>query len=454
MSKKIVILGAGISGLSLAWFLSEKFGHQVDLQILEAANRTGGWIQTIYEKEFLFELGPRSCRTTGSGIETLRLVEALGLQDEVVVPDVAAHKRFLYVNQRLEVLPYNVASFFRSPFFWPICKAILRDLIVRKGENSDESIYDFTRRRFGQQAAELFLDPMTSGIYAGDIRRLSIGSCYSILKECEQKRRSVILGLLAHPRTPKKECSAFVEATLKHHLFSFRKGMETLTRALSERLEGKIVLNREVKSLQELQDSDQIISTLPGSALANLCEKGPLRTLLEEEQKVSVAVVSFGFRCNLLKNKGFGYLVPRSENEVVLGVVWDSSVFPTQNASSDETRLTVMIGGAHMKHFHELTDEYFVQVAKKALAKHLNIYQAPDALHVKISRHAIPQYEVGHKQRVDKINAHLPKNLKLLGASYYGVSVNDCIAQAARFSVQFGIDLQKKARLVTINPTP
>lgn len=448
MPKKIVILGAGISGLSLAWFLSEKLGHQVDLQILEAANRTGGWIQTIYEKGFLFELGPRSCRTTGSGIETLKLVEALGLQDEVVVADATAHKRFLYVDQKLEVLPYNVASFFKSPLFLPICKAIFQDLIASKGKKTDESIYEFTKRRFGNRAAELFLDPMTSGIYAGDIHRLSVKSCYAILKECEDRARSVILGLLFRSKKVREGDSPFIQKMVKHSLFSFREGMETLTKRLAERLKERIVLGQKIRSIRELEGVDHIISTLPMTALANICESSPLSDLLKEGEATSVAVVNFGFKCNLLKDKGFGYLIPRSEGEIALGVVWDSCIFREQNRYPNETRLTVILGGAHMKNFHEHSPQHFIDLAKKTLAKHLQIDQEPDALHVKICKEAIPQYFVGHKERLNRIEAYLPKNLKILGSSYYGVSVNDCIAQAARFSVDFlQNELGKKSNL-------
>lgn len=437
MSKKVVILGAGISGLSLGWFLSEKFGCELDVQILEASSRTGGWIQSVCEKGFQFELGPRSCRAAGTGIETLKLIEALGLQGEVIGADPAAYKRFLYVNRKLEAFPHSVSSFFFSPFFWPICKAVVYDLIACKGESADESVYEFTKRRFGQEAAELFLDPMTSGIYAGDIRGLSIRSCYPILKECEQRRRSVILGLLSRSRTAKTGYSAFIETIVRQRLFSFRGGMETLTKALSERLKGKIVLDREVRSLRELEQADQIISTVPGAALAKLCEKGSLKTELEKEKAASVAVVNFGFKHNLLKDRGFGYLIPRIENEKILGVVWDSCAFPLQNTHLQETRLTVMIGGTHMDNFHELKEDYLIDVAKNALAKHLGIYREPDALHLKIANHAIPQYEVGHKERVDKIKRHLPENLRILGSSYYGVAVNDCIAQAAHFAETF-----------------
>lgn len=434
MRKKVVILGAGISGLSLGWFLLKKFGDQLDLQILEAANRTGGWIETVYENDFLFELGPRSCRTNGTGVETLKLVEELNLQNEVVVADPAAHRRFLYIDQKLEALPQSMTSFFKSPLLWPICKAVVQDLIASRGQGVDESVEEFAKRRFGSQAAELFLDPMTSGIYAGDISRLSIGSCYSILKQCERERRSVILGLLCRPKKLKKLYSPFIQNMLKHSLFSFRQGMETLTKSLTERLKDKIVLGRKVQSIDEFQGVDLIISTLPATALANFYEGSPLSTFLKAGESTSVAVVNFGFKQNLLKDKGFGYLIPRSQGEVALGVVWDSCIFQEQNRNVNETRLTVMIGGAHMRNFHELKEEFFIEAAKKTLAKHLDIHQKPDALHVKICKEAIPQYFVGHQERLEKIEANLPKNLKILGSSYYGVSLNDCIAQAKELS--------------------
>src|SRR5262245_23718577 len=103
--KRIIILGAGISGLSLGWFLKRRFGSRIKLQIFEKSSRAGGWIQTVREKGFLFEQGPRSLRSHGSGLETLMLLEQLGMENEVIAANQASRNRYLWINKKLHRLP-------------------------------------------------------------------------------------------------------------------------------------------------------------------------------------------------------------------------------------------------------------------------------------------------------------------------------------------------------------
>ncbi len=156
--RHIVILGAGISGLSTAWFLKKRFGKEIALTIIDKSKRPGGWMQTSHTGGFLFEQGPHSCRATGAGLATLQLAEELGLQDHVVTADPASHIRYLYHNQSLQRLPTGPLSCLFSPLMKGIIPALIRDWRTPPGNQDDESIYDFFSRRFGPSIAERFAD--------------------------------------------------------------------------------------------------------------------------------------------------------------------------------------------------------------------------------------------------------------------------------------------------------
>lgn len=440
MPKNIVIIGAGISGLSCAWFLKKRWKEEVNITILEKSSRTGGWIQTIQQDGFLFEQGPRSCRTKGSGQATLELVEELGLQNQLIASDSSAQFRYVYVNHRLEKVPSHFWEFCRSPLLKGIIPAIIRDLTVFKGHLPDESLYAFMTRRFNAQLAERLVDPLVSGIYAGDIRKLSLQSCFPLLHQWEQQHRSVIVGALKHRSQP--SVNPFIAQWQKQNIFSFKQGMETLPAALAHQTEAdirlkctvnKLIFNAEGISVlfnqNESIEADHVISTLPAFTLASLIPA--LSSVCNRIPYASVAVINVGYDRPVLKQKGFGYLVPSQEKEAILGCVWDSCVFPQQNQTLNETRLTLMMGGMHHADLinHE---EQCKQKALNSLAKHLNIEEDPKTIQIKMARQAIPQYEVGYQAILDEIKTRLNQlspHLTLSG-TFQGVAVNDCIACA------------------------
>lgn len=447
MARKIVVLGGGISGLSAAWFLKQRHGDAVEVTVLESSGRFGGWIQTVRHEGFLFELGPRSCRAHGSGIETLKLIEELDLQNETVVASPAARKRFLYTGRRLRSLPKGPLSFFLSSVTRPLLLPLLREFRIPPANLADESIHHFFERRLGSYAACTFADPLVSGIFAGDPRRLSLKSCFPLLHQWEMDRGSIVKGLFARKpalQTP----SSFVQSIAKQGLFSLKNGMQQLVGQLCQRLDATLRIHSQVESLErsgngiivrmvggETLVADHVISALPAHALATLIRnvERPLASLLHGVRCASVAVVSVGYRKRVLTQEGFGYLIPFDQGERVLGTVWDSSVFPQQNSHEKETRLTCMIGGEQMASFESYVSEDFKAITLEAIGRHLGITAEPDVISVQIAKSAIPQYNVGHGLRVSEIHqriADLFPSMTLIGNSFEGVSVNDCIANA------------------------
>lgn len=408
-----VVLGAGISGLALAWRLEQEGCRS--LLLLERSDRVGGWIETTECDGMLFERGPRSCRSSGSGQATLRLARAVGLENEIIRADPAAKIRYLWSGGGLRPLPYKPYHLLTQSLIRRILPTLLGERRRPVGTGEEESIRAFVTRRFSSEVADLLFDPLTAGIHGGEIDRLSMQSCYPTLVEWERRYGSVVKGMRTAGRG---------------YLFSFRKGMEQLPVAIAGQIRAPIWTHSpataltfhdngvEIATPSGLIWTDHLYATLPACALAPLI---PALSPLREIPTLSLTTVSLGYRRSLLKRRGFGYLIPRNEREEILGCVWDSSAFPEHNQRADETRLTVMISGDR---------EEGEEIAKRAVKRHLGINEPPDVVLVKRAKEAIPQYTLGHSSRLDQLTRSCHPRLSLLGNSYWGISVNDCVERA------------------------
>jgi len=455
MKPKIVIVGAGISGLALGWFLKKRFGDEIALTILESSDRAGGWIRTQRCGDFLFEAGPRSCRTRGPVTDTLQLIEDLGLEDEVIPASSAAMTRYIYTGGLLEPVPNTLFSFLTSSLMTGVLPALWHECRAPQGDGRDETIANFIRRRFGLHIAKRFVDPLVSGIYAGDIEKLSMRACFPDLFHLEQQSGSIIKGMLKgiFKRRAHGDQSRFIKKMLSSPIFSFREGMETLTRRLQEILCAELKMRCRVASLdvnaegidvmtdtQGILQADHVFLALPVQGMASIFRKSApfIADQMSGTSSASVAVVNIGWKDKILKQEGFGYLIPTSEHEEILGVVWDSSVFPQQNSTSSQTRLTVMMGGAHHPGIENSCPDELVNRAVRSLSKHLGIAEKPDATHVAFAKEAIPQYTVDHHLRVksleEAVSTMSGSRIHLVGSALHGVSIHNCISNAKEHS--------------------
>lgn len=440
MNKKIAIIGAGISGLTLAWNLVQKYGDEIELHIFEQSNRPGGWIQSIEHEGFIFEKGPRSCQVRGNGLSTLQLIQSLDLQQEVITASDDSRYRFVYLGGKLRQLPQTPLQIFQQPWLWPAIPGLVKDLFAKRQRN-EESMDQFAKRHFNPFVAAHLIDPMISGIYAGDPKKISVNAAFPSLLALEKGYGSLLLGMILNS-SKKKQTDPFITRLQKSGLFSFKHGMETLVHALHHKLEKYLHFNKTIQSIEptpkgvkistrsQTFEYDHLYSTISMHQLSKI--DGPLHQLNSEFkgiQYASVAVVNFGYK-QAFPLKGFGYLVPSKENEKILGVTWDSSAFPQQNRNPQETRITVMIGGIRFKNFENLTENQTLHIAKEAVFRQMQIKKEPDALHILHAHQAIPQYDLGHLDKIreirQKASAVLP-HVTLIGNSFDGVSVNDCI---------------------------
>lgn len=450
MSCHIVILGAGISGLATAWYLKKSLGRHVRVTLLEKNQRVGGWIQTTQTKGFLFEQGARSCRSQANGCETLALVEALGLQDQLLLPHQNARNRYIYDGERLRRMPRKLWEIPFNPLTKGWIKALWQDWRMPKGGSDDESIHTFFSRRLGLSWAENLIDPIVMGIYAGDCRSLSLKSCFPLFDRWVQQHGSLLRGAW-NDRSSVAVQSPFVKSMRRFPLFSFKEGMETLPRALGEQLKESLLLGQYVSNLDFKGEwievgleqgkkikADYLISTLPTSALSLLIKDSPLlANRLQELKYTTVVIVNMGFDSSVLPLEGFGYLIPSKYNSPVLGCVWDSSIFPQQNEEINQTRLTLMMGGSHHPEVEEMSEEEIIEYALHHLHQHLDIRVGPQVIQIKKAQQAIPQYHVGYdawKRAFQAEFSLFSPRLILSGNAWTGVSINDCIGAARSLS--------------------
>ncbi len=394
-----LILGGGISGLSAAWFLRRK-DPRLKITLLEKSHRLGGFIQTERKDGFLFEKGPRTFQSSRSPA-LLSLISDLGLEPELIFS--APTKRYLCHRGKLR----SLGSFIPS-----LLPALLREPFIPRSGKEDESIYDFAARRFSPKIAETFFDPLTLGVYGGDIRKLSIRSCFSQFYRYEKEKGSILRGMLASSSPKPKKV---------HGLFTLKNGMQQLIETLAKKLDIEIVCNCEVESIQKNEvhargkswSADQIFSALPASVIGRLL--GTPFTMN------SMWVVNLVFEGPCLAKKGFGYLVPTQEKQSLLGMIWDSSVFPQQNLQN-ETRLTAMVREEEKDPLNRTLN---------AARQHLDIQKEPLKCSISHAIQAIPQFEVGYWQKISLFEKQAYP-LILLGNYIEGVSVEDCIQRSKR----------------------
>lgn len=466
-----IILGGGIGGLSAAFYHFKKFGNKQNLQLFEAANRFGGWIQTDTsrpDKNVRFESGARTLRPMGDrGFNTLELCAELGLNDAllpIVSSHPAANNRMIAVNNQLYSLPSSVLSLFKTtpPFKHPLAVSLLQDTMAKYHGDSltDDSMYNFVERRFGTEVAKYLISAMLCGICAGDAKEISVKFLMKNLFEYEQQHGNITNGLIHNMFRAKTKSGVSVDqppsSLVKRarrerwRIYSMQNGMKQLPETLVEYLQRNSVplnLNSKCDSIAfddehsvtvtingQKHSANSLISSLPAFEMGRLLQQQHpiLADELNQIPYVDVAVINLQYVGNLLPSPGFGFLVPPSENSPILGVIYDSSCF---DMGANNTVLTVMMGGKWFQSRlgDSVTEAELLDKALGQLRAVLKIEQPPHDYKVHILRKCIPQYVVGHYERIERIHNYVGAKklpLKLCGSAIDGVGVNDVIFTA------------------------
>ena len=449
---RIVIVGAGISGLSVAYRLQERLPN-ASITILEQADRPGGTTWTVRENGFLVEMGPNGF--LDSKPTTLTLARAVGLGSQLVQASESAGKnRYLFLGDGLKALPGGLGAFLRSDLLsWRGKLSLLWERFRKKRtESSDESIDAFARRRAGNEAADVFADALVSGIYAGDPKLLSLPACFPRLAELERVYGSVVRGFAAVARMRKAEAKAKgVPDERPGKMWSFSGGMRVLVENIAAQLKQAPLFGVNIRAItkdgdprkplwriqaegQDAWEADAIVLTCPAYGQAQLLTDldADLAEPIGSIAYNRIAVVALGYRKTdvPMPLDGFGFIAPQNRRRDLLGVQWCSSIYPGR-APDDCVLLRAMSGGWNRADIVEWDDARLLQALRAELKLAMNISAEP--IFHKIIRwdKAIPQYHLGHLERVAGIERQLALHpgLYLGGNSYRGVAVNDCTEQ-------------------------
>ena len=440
----VLVIGAGISGLTAAFALQES-GLQVE--VIDGADRAGGVIGTQFEAGYLYERGPNSILDTSPLIN--RLLERLGILDQRIDMNQRASRRYVLKRGRLVALPMSPPAFIVSPLFSPAAKLrLLREPFIQRARGDvEESVSDFVKRRLGSAFLDHAIEPFVAGIYAGNPDELSVRAAFPRLHALEQRYGSLLKGQLSGAR----ERKAHAEQS-KHiaRSFSFANGMQTLTDALAAALPvqtarraaglracdgGGIEIDTQSRETNLRIRARAVILAVPADAAAALvCSFAPEAAIgLNEIPYAPVASVARGYRRSQVGHAldGFGFLAPRIEKRRILGCLFSSSTFGNR-APSDSVLLTTFMGGRRDPALASAPGPAIEQIVSEELATLIGARGEPQLSAVTQWVRAIPQYTLGHLERVRRATqaeGALP-GLFLCASWRGGVAVGDCIRSA------------------------
>lgn len=445
---RLIIVGGGISGLSIAYAILER-GPSTELLVFEAEKRAGGKIWTERANGFLCEGGVNGFLDNKP--KTIELASKLRI--EPLRSNDAARRRFIYSEGKLHLLPESPTAFFISNLLsFPGKLRILYEIFAPKGEKEDESLADFARRRLGKEAYEKLIDPMASGIYAGDPETLSLKSCFPRIHEIEKNYGSLIRALVKLQIQAKKSGKTMPGPGPGGVLTSFYDGMETMIDSLKNFLGDRIRLDSRVTGIGKKGgtyavhlfdgskvEAENVVIASPAYAASEMLSDfdRSLSSTLSEIPYPSLSVVCLGYRKDKVNNslEGFGFLVPNRERRRLLGTLWDSSIFPNR-APEGYVLIRSMLGGARASELAMREDDRLIDIVIAELRDMMGIGAEPDFYKVYRHERAIPQYIVGHQSKLKKIDETLMKHrgLYITGNAYRGIGVNDCIENSYKLA--------------------
>jgi protoporphyrinogen/coproporphyrinogen III oxidase len=434
-SRRIAVIGSGISGLTAAFLLKKQ---NFDVALFEKSERSGGNIQSVKINDFLIEQGPNSLLKSPRLVD---LIRELNLESQILAANAVNKKRYVLRNGHLKSLPMSVIKMAADDYFsWRAKLRLLKEPFVRTKSPENESVAEFFERRLGREIVERAADPFIAGIYAGNPANLGIKSAFPRLYELEKQYGSLLLGSL---RSKNEKAPADFPRT-----FSFINGIQTLTDALAENLGDSVKLNTQILEIKKnhtgkwsiTTDSgenyfDALIISTPAEAAANLIANldAELSQKLKKIYYPPVAMIYFGVKKEALTQKlnGFGFLIPSAEKRRILGTIWNSAVFENR-APVGYDLLTTFVGGARNPELFEKSDGELFEIVAEELGDILGLQEKHVFMHVKRWRKAIPQYEIGYEKVENAIAEFERKNAGIYFCSnfYKGISVGDCIKNA------------------------
>jgi oxygen-dependent protoporphyrinogen oxidase len=440
-----IVVGAGIAGLSYA----HARGPDADLTLLESSDRAGGVIVTEQAEGCRFEYGPEALQDNAP--ETLALLDELGLEPLPSSP-AAARRWILLEPGRLVPVPMGPGALLGSSLLSFGAKLrVLKGLLARRPDDLGGSLADFVRSRFGEQVLQRVVDPVVSGIYAGDPELISLEGAFPRLHAMLSEHGSILAGMRARARASHRDGRPGAPG-----LISVSGGLQSIPRALAAALGERLVLSCPVSSVARMGDAwsvhtadgarrscSRLVLALPAAAAAKLLMQSQpsLSQALGRQRSESVLNLVHVWRRQDIAHPldGFGYLVPSSLGAMHLGTLFSSSIQPGC-CPADRVVLRTLLGGARRPEMLDLGQQQLLDIVRREVGETLGLAPGAELL---FSRRVpwpsvLPRYDLDHPSRQATIDTMLEQNpgLAIIGNHRRGISVNALIESSRALAHQ------------------
>jgi len=442
MKKRIVILGAGVSGLTTAYWLSKE---NYEITILEKKDVVGGSMESVLLNGMLFDRGPNS------GLETTplvqQLIEELHLKDKFQYGTKKGNKRYILRDGKLHALPMSPGALVKTKLYSTKGKLRLlaEPFIGRSKDGYYQSIAQFVQRRLGREFLDYTINPFVAGVYAGKPEELSVKSAFPKLYALEENYGGLIVGTVRSIRERKKRKEIAKQSA---KMFSFTEGMQALPLAIYKKMKDNIILNAAATSVRKEGNgylvnytengerksifADAMLSTIQAFELSEVMRDydGILSNRLNSIYHPPVMVLFLAYKVADIPVPldGFGFLIPAIENSSFLGALWNSVIFEDRTPP-DTASFTLFVGGSRNADIFTSPIEEIIPKVISEFNEIMKIKTKPDVVEHRFWLKSIPQYNVGyieHENYFDKFE-ELNKGFFLSGNFRGGISVGDCI---------------------------
>jgi len=445
---RVAVLGAGIAGLTVAHALkreASRGGASLDLEVFEAGPRAGGRIQTTDAGGFLIEWAADAFQTGPGPARTL--VTELGLDRERIEASAAAARRYIFSKGRLHLVPAAPAAALGFTALTPAGRLrLVAEPLLAGRMSREESVHAFASRHIGEEAARVVMGSFVRGVYAGDPKKLSVDAAFPRMREMERKHRSLAIAMAKERRAGGRKPRA---------LWTLARGMGSLMDRLAQSLGASLKLGMPALRLSrapeyaaptpftvrfasgESRSFDAIVVATPAPDAAALLRDLDIEAAnaVREIPCAGVAVVALGFRDEVFRSRpdGYGFLVAPGEDLPILGALFESNLFPGR-APKGFVLVRAILGGVDRPDIVTLPDAQLIGLACQALDRAIGLKGGPDKTWVRRQENAIPQYTLGHRERVAAVMKRLGSfpGLYLAGSAYRGVSVGSIVEDADR----------------------
>lgn len=459
---RIVIVGAGFSGLATAYELLQRL-PDAEITVLEAQQRMGGMLRTDHLQDYLVEWGPVSF--SGCRLGVMKLCHRLGMMNQLIEQTPFARKRWiLHQDGVLLRIPTDLSSALTSPLFgmgsaFQLVTERLR--FSGAGKNPlDESVYQFVERRVGKELALIISDALCSEVFTQDGKAISVRAGFPQLARAELKHGNVTGGyhkLLRAERNAAGKAGIKLTVDWRDH-FSFKKGLQELIDALHHRLKQPVVLGLGVTSIVPaaegltarwlVKSSDE--STRPADYVILACPAYKQAAILADtDAELADALLGIPYAGIITLALGYqrvhvpslveshSILLPQRFKRDALKIVFTSSIFPGR-APPGHVLMQIAMAGVTRREMLSWDDDALILSARRELRNMLKITRPPQFAKLTRWPRSIPQYTLGHGQRVKKIEELASKyhGLILAGNALHGVSLHDTAMQAERIARQ------------------